>query len=58
METPKSIQAILNELMVAPSLGLARQLEQQLSGHGCLRRACRLVYVPNPKLDNVSRVNL
>lgn len=34
METPKSIQAILSELMAAPSLDLARQLEQQLASLG------------------------
>jgi hypothetical protein len=34
METPKAIQAILSELMAAPSLDLARQLEQQLAGLG------------------------
>lgn len=31
METPKSIQAILNQLIAAPSLALARQLEQELA---------------------------
>jgi len=31
METPKSVQAILSQLMAAPSLSLARQLEQQLA---------------------------
>ncbi len=34
METPKSIRAILSQLMAAPSLALARQLEQQLAGLG------------------------
>lgn len=34
METPKSVQAILSQLMAAPSLSLARQLEQQLAGLG------------------------
>lgn len=34
METPKGIQGILNQVMVAPSLALARQLEQKLVGHG------------------------
>ncbi len=37
METPKSIQTILSQLMVAPSLDLARQLEQQLAGLGYLK---------------------
>ncbi len=34
METPKSVQTILSQLMAAPSLDLARQLEQQLAGLG------------------------
>jgi hypothetical protein len=34
MEIPKSVQAILGQLMAAPSLNLARQLEQELAGLG------------------------
>ena len=34
MEIPKRIQTILCQLMAAPSLDLARQLEQQLDGLG------------------------